>query len=246
MPVKKRNPAAEKRLASEANRHYRAARRAWKHYLDHAKTCGDALRELRLYVWSGWKKWVRENLDFSYETAKVYMRISKNWNHPRIEQARREGITIDSIVTFFKLLQGRSLDPAVPPSKSARGEDESQFRYNLRQSFAQALKNLVLEELEQMDEHFDEYWGRWYAQVYEDACNAMQDDLNTSLLECRAITERGWKDEKSLSRAAARRQAEAQARSDSKIGSLQKRKEHVKYLRDTKEIARQRRRKNTR
>ncbi len=77
-------------LAEQANQHLRESKMAWRGALEHAKQAGDALLEARRITgkYGKWGRWVRNNFDGSMETARVYMRIARNWNHPLVKKAR--------------------------------------------------------------------------------------------------------------------------------------------------------------
>lgn len=66
-------PPAELACMSAAERinlHYRLANDNWKAALEHALLCGWELACQKNRVgWGGWRKWVKENLDFSKDTA---------------------------------------------------------------------------------------------------------------------------------------------------------------------------------
>ncbi len=66
-------PPAELACMSAAERinlHYRLANDNWKAAMEHALLCGWELACQKNRVgWGGWRKWVKDNLDFSKDTA---------------------------------------------------------------------------------------------------------------------------------------------------------------------------------
>lgn len=128
-------------LAKEANMQHHQARMAWRGALEHARQAGEALDEAYRILGrrKKWGRWRRENFDGSAETARVYRRIAREWNHPRLVQARENGIELDSISTVLKVLRGKKL-----PDGTAKPADVvlDEKRMAIRRQFAAELRNL--------------------------------------------------------------------------------------------------------
>ena len=155
-----------KTLADEANKHHSEVRAHWMGMLDHARQAGEALIEAkrRLGHKSKWSKWRRERFEGSKETACNYMRVAREWNDPRIQQARADGVAIDSINKFLKFLRGDSPDDDnKTPSK--RELQIAEARDQLRQEFSARINKLDYLELKVLLENFE---SRSWPKLHED------------------------------------------------------------------------------
>jgi hypothetical protein len=89
-------------LASEINRHHRAAETAIRAGLNHAQAAGRLLIEAKAQCPHGtWRQWLADNFEGSDRTARAYARIAKGW--PEIE-AKWQSSAILSIDGALKLL----------------------------------------------------------------------------------------------------------------------------------------------
>lgn len=178
------------KLADKANKLHKLAIEARRDALRYAKECGDALCEIRKYFpvkGSGprkWKDWLSRNFygpGKSYETVKVYMRISRKWNDPRIKAARLGELSPKSIAGFLRLLnyvknaedeeaegkEAGKVDWGLPPSGPNEKDRMSMMRQELRRElFGEQLKRMTEQELNILIEGWDSYfWPKWYRDV---------------------------------------------------------------------------------
>lgn len=187
------NKTLIKQLKKKAIEMHRACKKAGTARLEYAQKCGEALNKLRWETdnWRrapqehkkklGWHKYVPANFPFSVETANIYIRIHKKRDDPRIVKARENDITIGSIAGFLRVLKGQA--DSKQPSMTEREALSSMARQELRENFAQALRDLCYEELEVFVECFDEHWEDWCKRIYDDACKKGEYDLNEYLWE---------------------------------------------------------------
>jgi hypothetical protein len=222
-----------------ANKHYHEARRHWQGLAENARKCGQALIQARYFgLWKrgDWKKWLRDNFDGSYETAKVYIRIAKKWDDPRLQEARRQGVTLDSISSILEVLSGKrrpdgSLD--VEPG----GLDS--LLSDIMKMFADAVGRLCKEELTALREAFDEYWELLYRRLYHDVCMTLDFGLNEYLLELHDSRKK-YHTQKSKRKKSLRdfvREGERAAREDMKIPNIRSRREWVEREKEPKQRA---------
>jgi hypothetical protein len=148
---------------------------AWREFLEHARQCGLALREIKHRHKHGkWKKMFDgRTFDFSYPTASVYMRVAKHWNDPDIVEAREKG-QVDSIQSFLNALQDNreSKHPARALTKQELQEYDKACRY-LATEFKKCIARMSPDEVQVLYERFDHFWFDWYAQV-QAACKSSQ------------------------------------------------------------------------
>jgi len=96
------------KLFGIANKYHQNVCTSWRGALEHARKSGEALVKARSYFPKRsreWRKWVVDHFDASYETAKVYMRIARKWDDPRLVVARKTGMNLNSIVSVLRLLK---------------------------------------------------------------------------------------------------------------------------------------------
>jgi hypothetical protein len=181
------------RLTKQANEYHEKVRCAWRGALEYAKKCGETLNKIRWETdnWKkiGWKQWIRENFHGSYETANIYIRIHKKWDDPRLVEARKAGLKLESIESVLNILRTKVIKDAEEyKSEPYNPEDDIKFekwwlRDNIRWWFKSALQNLCVEELRVFQEEFEELWAKFYKIIYERTCIALEADLNEMLLE---------------------------------------------------------------
>lgn len=190
---KKQNAKAPKelpKLADKANGAYRKSIATWRRSLQYAKECGDALCEARKFFrtkGSGprrWKVWLKQNFDASYESAKVYMRVSRKWDDPRIKEVRQGKMSPKSIAGFLRLLNyqknadDKQAEIGKPTeigkktrdlSEGMTDEDKkkSMLRQELRRNlFGRDLERLTIRELELMIVEWETYlWPKLHREV---------------------------------------------------------------------------------
>lgn len=154
-------------LANEANTHHRLFQEQWRGMLLHAKQAGEALIEAkrRLGHRKKWSLWRQNNFKGSAEKARVYARIRREWDDPRIQQARSDGIEINSIKKFLAVLKGYS------NTRMNVEQKERTERYNVRRAFNVRLNELTSDELEVLagdgSDTFDGLWDRLRATLRE-------------------------------------------------------------------------------
>lgn len=211
---KKQNAKAPKelpKLADKANKFHNLALDARRDALRYAKECGDALCEARKFFrvkGSGphkWKDWLKRNFSGpgkSYETVKLYMRISRKWDDPRIKEARQGGLSVDTMTKFLRLLQNRpdagkgpdigtdakneEADIGKPTEIGKKGRDlsegmtEREKKMSMmcqelrRECFGTELERLTWTELETMIKAWDWFWPKWYRDVRKTVCQVLE------------------------------------------------------------------------
>ncbi|MBW8042451.1 MAG: hypothetical protein FVQ85_20985 [Planctomycetes bacterium] len=177
-----RNYVLIAKLTREANEHHREVKRHCQGLLKHACRCGDVLSNIRWKTanWKveGWKSWCNSHLDFSYETAKVYMRISSTWGNPEMKEAREKG-GITSIAAYIKILSElrASKDKPMEPIRQLA----SMRRQYLRKQVTDWLSNKSPEESEVLESNIDCYLGIWDEKLYDDTSAYLDGDLDEHL-----------------------------------------------------------------
>lgn len=175
------------KLADEANRHYHEAVAAWRRALEHARQAGAALLEAKRLLGHRrkWSRWRHANFDASAETSRVYMRVARHWDHPRVEQARNQGIEVASINTFLKLIRGQKPADAVVTTDPESGvkvvadtcEQQTDFkRDQLRKQFAAYLRALKSIEIDVMTEDFQSLLGKMHTRLKDVVCMVLEFD----------------------------------------------------------------------
>jgi len=166
-------------LAEQANQHHREVKMAWRGALEHAKQAGDALLEARRITGrrGKWGRWVRSNFEASMETARIYQRIARNWNHPLVKKAKAAGITVDSIATFLKIIRGKKLpvvrvkqDELGPYLEYSEKDKADMARRIIREQFAQRLRELQPDELFLLETEFEREWESLYGHLRDTMC----------------------------------------------------------------------------
>jgi len=179
-------------LAKRANHHYQKSVCAWRGALKHALKCGKALNKARYYNWKRgvWKKWLEDHFDASYETAKVYMRIAKKWEDPRLKEARETGIELKSIKSVLDILEGNratSADMDLPDDEESQEPTKAMLldsmRDEVRTKFAHMLHALCMEELQFMDANWDDYEDQFKDQLSDLTSAALGFDINEYILQ---------------------------------------------------------------
>ena len=174
-------------LKNKANQHHKEASCAWQGALEHARKCGEALNKIRWETdnWKkvGWKRWLNSNFDASYETAKVYIRIARKWNDPRLEAARNKGVVLKSIKSVFDILQGRPSSDSSQKSPNPNNVVASICRQDLRKKFTDALRGLSKDEFLIFENAFDYYWKKLSEKIYDDTCSELGFDLDEFIIE---------------------------------------------------------------
>ena len=74
--------------------------------------CGERLNQLKAMkkvtrIDGSWQKWLKANwTERSVETARKYMQIAREWDNPKLQDVRENGIPLNSIRQTFDVLKG--------------------------------------------------------------------------------------------------------------------------------------------
>lgn len=184
MTKKRRGPmklGLIKKLTRQANQHHQAIKSHCQGLLDEARQCGEALYRIRWETdnWKvvGWKRWCKKNLDFSYETAKVYYRIYRTWGTPKIVEARAQG-GIKSIAAYNRTLAMLQEQKPLTFSQLKNLMGRQMYREHIKAWFASDLRQLSLEELEVFEDRYDDYWEKFREKLYHDTSADLECDLD--------------------------------------------------------------------
>jgi hypothetical protein len=101
----------------------------WQRTLDQVRQLGETLLEIKKYIPHGqWTEWIQYNCQVPYDTAKNYMWVAKHWDDPCIKEAKRSGMTFESIHAMHVLLRRKPPtvydDVAVPPKSDEKIDEE--------------------------------------------------------------------------------------------------------------------------
>ena len=165
------------KMCELANEEHRKVVKACHGALNHARKSGEWLNRMRKYVPNrAWKRWISEHFDGSYETSKVYCRIDREWDNPKLKKARREGKEFTSIASVLKVLHAT---PIVPDEKDMA----NMLRQGLRENFASELRDLTFEVLQVFEEHFDDLWDVFFIYLKRKVRKNLGYDPDEVLLE---------------------------------------------------------------
>ena len=141
------NEEDAKAMAAKAGRDdYRArAAAAGEAYLEHVRKAGEYLDEAKWRTGGGgrWGKWSQrfaERHGIKERTQRQYRDVARNWSHPKIEEARAQGVVIDSIKKFMAIK--RSGPPNPLPKVTPRQMERDNATYEIRKEFALYLESL--------------------------------------------------------------------------------------------------------
>lgn len=165
------------KLKRVANENYHESGTLRKKYFISALHCGDALLELKDLIrktlgYGHWQEWLQDNFDGSYETAKVYMSIAKNWNDPRIVEAR-ETMTIESIKGFQDVLKGKPyITPDVRVVQVTENVVYERYRKGIIADFTKEVNSLGRwkhwsrrYELFVLGDYFQYFWNKLHVEL---------------------------------------------------------------------------------
>ena len=143
-----------------ANGHHVGVGKHQGEALLHAKQAGEALSKAKHRIrYRKWGKFLREEFEGSKETARVYMRVARGWDDPRIQEAKRGEMTPTSIEGFLAILRNK---PQVPPPKPAVLQQATAMCRSIRDQFLKRLNKLEPEELDVLGQSFDGAWETMY------------------------------------------------------------------------------------
>lgn len=92
----------------------------------YAQQAGLALLEMKRRVKHGeWGRWVRDNFDFSSETASVYMRVAARWDDIEAAGMDRAGITLADLREFTSN-KAKADDDSEPTTVGGQSDDEAE------------------------------------------------------------------------------------------------------------------------
>ncbi len=156
-------------LIRQANSHHDQAATLFVSALNHAKQAGEALREARRRaLGKRWTRFSHEHFNGSQETARVYMRIAKYWDDPRIVGARSGSMKPLSIEGFLAIIRGKRLNASGVQGRKPTNDQEAEAVYQqIRKEFAACLRSLKYEEAELLEESFPYFWDRMYEPLKE-------------------------------------------------------------------------------
>ncbi|MEQ8694277.1 MAG: hypothetical protein RIC85_02995 [Gammaproteobacteria bacterium] len=163
-------------LEDTAISHHLGAINTWRNTLDHARQAGEALNEAKRILGrrGRWTKWLTKHFCeaalASKETARVYMRIAREWD--RVKDAWAEGITANSIAAVLRVLKNQK--EAKPTQKEWETHEATK---DLRKQFADKLKTLDHQELTILAEMF-EYcsWPAMHKDLRDTVCKVLEFD----------------------------------------------------------------------
>jgi hypothetical protein len=163
------------RLADLVRKHHAEAQAAWTLGLGHAHKCGLALLELKARHKSGlskhgnWQKWLARTFPaVRYPTLARYMFIAKNWSRPAVVEARQNGL-LTSIESFVQVVKS-SKEPTNRKHLSQQERQEyDKARRHLCSEFRKNLLDLTPDEIQLLDERFDDFWFDWHQEIEQAA-----------------------------------------------------------------------------
>lgn len=167
----KNNQMLIKALTVKANEQWDEVCDCWQRTLDQVRQLGETLLEIKKYIPHGqWTQWIQYNCHVPYDTAKNYMWVAKHWNDPRIKEAKRSGMTFESIHAMHKLLRQQPPtvydDVAEPPKTDEEINEE--ILANENDHLYQSLTNKFTDEIKpkhvlEKDVIFDNWKPCWQA-----------------------------------------------------------------------------------
>ncbi len=219
-----------KEAIQENLRHCKEANQAKLH---HARMVGkDLIKAKKLFSTNrgNWTIWLRNNFALSQATARVYMRVAREWNHPDVIEHRNDGMAPMSIQSFLDIVTSKSKsrevddlsgDPENNPFVVDPPEiKEAKLRDWLNSLFRTSLRDLDLTELEFFEFYFNKLW------------ETLQDELKD--LICKALEYDPYDDSNQLRKEVAERIKQArlrrQSRLDNRKGQLTKKDASVPPL----------------
>jgi hypothetical protein len=161
-------------LVARANGHHSEAGNHQRLALFHAKEAGEALIKAKDKVpYKRWGGFLRKEFYGSGENARNYMRIARNWDDPRIQEARLGKMTPPSIDGLLAIIRNRPDKAKQKPTKSKRASFSRQF---ILDRFAKYLNKLEPEELEVLSRGFRGAMAKLYKWLTEMAFIEYEDD----------------------------------------------------------------------
>jgi hypothetical protein len=121
-----------KDLAKQANHAHQLVSESLRTAIDNAKNAGDLLIEAKSLVEHGdWTQWIGGNFKASPETARIYMRVSKNWDYevkPALES--NPDLTLEDVKRILRreLPKCGTALPSQPPHKVLKSALQKNFQ----------------------------------------------------------------------------------------------------------------------
>lgn len=156
--------------------------------LHHARMVGkDLIKAKKLFSTrrGNWTMWLKDNFDLSGQTARVYMRVARQWNDPAVVAHRNNGMDPKSIKSFLKLVKNKCGEEVDDLSGDLENNSfvvdppeikEAKLRDWLNSLFRTSLRDLDLTELEFLEFYFDKLWGTLRDQLKDKVCKALGHD----------------------------------------------------------------------
>ncbi len=145
-------------LADLISQEHGACRAGLQTTLEHARKAGTWLVEAKKRKghrtkWGRWKRWLVKEYSISERSITDYMRIAREWEDPRIIEARIHGL--ENIDGFLQVLRGRKPKPKPGDegyTEPTRKEEEREWnRKRVRKDFAAYLRTLDTYEMEVLE-----------------------------------------------------------------------------------------------
>lgn len=152
---------------------HRESKIAWCNALEHARNAGEWLIEAKWrkghrLKWGRWKRWFAKEYNISERTISQYMQIARYWDDPRIIETRQQGIEINSISGFLRVL--RSQHPKQKQALSQKEENRIQNCKRIRMDFAMYLQGLDKFEVEILRATFNDMLENFNADLRSRVC----------------------------------------------------------------------------
>lgn len=166
-------------MVEQANGMHKTASSLLAQSLDKAREAGELLMEAKRRVpYKRWTTFLRKHFVSSVETARVYMRVARKWNDPRIVDSKLGKMSPTSIKGFLDIVSNKPKSPDDQPTPVAdvKAAEKDAMRQELRQSFGELLKRLDRTELKVLEEHFDDLADRLHGRLRELVCITLEFD----------------------------------------------------------------------
>ena len=146
---------------AKANQIHRQIQRHERDMLKLARQCGRILLEIKAIKKHGtWKKWIHDNFIASYDTARDYMRVAREWNSEPAKEARRKGVHFDSIKSFLDFVKDRRIHPEKKVLTPKQQKEYDYRREAIREMIAERIKDLDDFEFKIFFKNFDHFWSK--------------------------------------------------------------------------------------
>jgi hypothetical protein len=148
--------------AEKANKYHELSKKSWRRALRHAEAAGSALcRARKLHRKRGtWTPWLRENFKGSVETARIYMRVHRQWKTPEVREARKRGdiSSLNTFLAFSTKAKAQAAEPLGPEAKVP--SDDDMLRKDITELCRVRLRHCDPKLLEIICDNFYDLWDR--------------------------------------------------------------------------------------